>query len=391
MALRRALVRLTVLTALSLGGCYSAHGARGRDASGDSDAGREVDAAIELDAHVPADAGHEQCAFVEGALLFEVEPLTDGFSSASRGIDALGRVYLEMDDRAMRRDPAGGIVSLDEVAGLAPGSIARIGNVAPDGAFAGALVDGARARAFVWTPSTGMIDLSLDDESDSMAIAIGGDGMVLVNEARRASLRTTSRDVLPLGLPPDPDPRRAVVDALDVAANGTVVGTSTADTSLDVWRAFAWRGDAGLELLPNDGALASRALAVSDDGAIIVGTASALTRREMTPVRWRERVLERIPLLDRPELAWGAAQDVTIDGVIVGSDTGPSATGPTAYAWMLVGDVKIALDALLADGGWHVTRAVRVTRDLHVLAVAAREGSEVREAVLLRPRCDVAR
>ncbi|AKF10422.1 hypothetical protein DB32_007571 [Sandaracinus amylolyticus] len=357
-----------------LGGCYLDHGATERDGG------------TTHDAHVEPDV----CAFEPGGELFEVQALSDNLPSTPYDVDASGRVYLEVLGDTYRWDAPGELLSLDALTGVSPWRIARIARVAPDGSLAGQIWHGEQTHAFVWSAASGVVDLSLDDTVESSATAIGADGMVLVNEARRASLRTTTRHVLPLGLPPDGHSRHAVVQALDVAADeaGSVVGTSTADETLDVWRAFVWTHAAGHRLLPNDGALHSRALAISDDGAFIVGTASSLTSSVMTPVVWRREVIARIPLLPLPDLAWGAATDVNDRGVIVGTDSGPSATGPEAYGWMMVGERKLALDALLAEGdAWHVTRAVRVTADLRVLAVAEREGSDVREAVLLRPRC----
>ncbi|UJR86168.1 hypothetical protein [Sandaracinus amylolyticus] len=377
---------------LALGGCFLDHGATERYGGAterDGGATERDGGPPPIDAHVEPDV----CAFEPGAAIFDVEVLADELASEPYDVDAAGRVYLGILGDSYRWDGPGVLVSLDALTGSPAGRIARIAGVAPDGSFAGQMWQDERTHAFVWSEASGLVDLSEDDDEDSSATAIAPNGTIVVNEARRASLRLASRLTQLLGLPPDANTRHAVVQALDIVQNGTstVVGTSTADETLGVWRAFVWTGAGELRLLPNDGALRSRALAISDDGAFIVGTASSLTSDAMTPVVWRGELIARIPLLPVPELAWGAATDVNDHGVIVGGDTGPSVTGPNAYGWMMVGDRKLAIDALLADGAaWHVTRAVRVTEDLRVLAVAQREGSEVREAVMLRPRCALA-
>lgn len=375
-----------IAAVLAHAGCHAHHGAGDRDA-GPTDAG-PTDAGPP-DAALPSDGG-APCDLEPGAALYDVVALSAA-TARPTAMDGAGRVYGFVEDgpaaepRAFRWSQEAGLERLDDVLALADGTVVSIEDARDDGSIAGALRVGGDAHAFVWTPEGGLVDLSLED-GPSSATAILADGSVLVNAERRASLRTAGT-MLPLGLPPDGDPRRALVDGLAASASGVVIGASSSDASLDVLRAFRFTTATGLELLPSLGGQRDRAHAVRADGRTIVGTASTLGSDVMRPVLWRDGTIEAIPLLEGVDVAWGAALDVNERGLIVGVDQGPDLGGPISLGWILVHDRKIALDALLADRRWQIRRAIAIDDALRIAAVAHDPTSARDRAVLLVPRC----
>lgn len=379
---------IPLLSFFVMGGCYLGH-----EAPRDGGASPGDDAAIV----VPADGGElddgglDPCGLRPGAELFDVIPVAGGTTSTPRAIDATGRVYGEMDlddpagARAFRWDPSGGVESLDLALGLPAGTIVEVAGVGDDGTLAGTLSAGLETHAFVWTRDRGLVDLSFEEEG-STAAALAADGTVLVNAVDRPSLRVEG-GMIPLGAPVGA-PRAAVVEALDVGKLGqVVVGSVQLDPALSATRAFRRSSVTGAyELLPTPGGERSRAVAISEDGRFVVGSASLPGSDAMRPMLWQDGELVQLPVVDRPGLAWGAALDVNDGGVIVGADTG-SASGELSVGWVRIGNRKLALDVLLATPGWRVRSARVVTDDLQILAVAQREGSSTREAVLLEPRC----
>lgn len=327
-----------------------------------------------------------------GAAIYDVVEVAEA-GARPTAMDGAGRVYGFVDDGAapgervaFRWSEDAGLEHLDDALGLARGTIVSIDDARDDGSFAGARQIDGDARAFVWTPARGLVDLSLED-APSTATAILADGSVLVNAERRASIRTEGA-MLPLGLPPDGDPRDALVDGLAAGAGGVVVGASASDVRLDVLRAFRFTTARGIELLPSLGGLRNRAHALTADARVIVGSASLLTSDTMHPVLWRDGVIEEIPLLDHPDVAWGAALDVNEREVVVGVDEGPHVGGPVSLGWILVGARKLALDVLLADPRWQIRRAIAIDDALRIGALARDPATSSPRAVLLVPRCD---
>ena len=364
---------------LSFAGCYGHHGASQHDAG-------SADAAAP-DARVPGDGG-APCGLEPGAALYDVVELAAA-TARPTAMDRAGRVYGLVEDgpsgapRAFRWSQAAGLEHLDDALALGDGTIVSVEDARDDGSFAGSLRAGGDAHAFVWTPEAGLFDLSLE-EGPSSATAILPDGSVLVNAERRASLRTAGT-MLPLGLPPDGDPHRALVDGLAVSDTGVVVGASSSDVSLDVLRAFRFTTATGLELLPSFGGLRNQAHAITDDGRLVVGAASTLGSDVMVPVLWRDDTIEAIPLLEGVDASRGAALGVNGRGLIVGADQDLGTA--VSLGWILVGDRKIALDALLSDRRWTIRRAIAIDDALRIAAVAHDPASARDRAVLLDPRC----
>lgn len=371
---------IALLPLLVMGGCYLGH-----EAPRDGGAPPGDDAAIV----VPGDGGPDLCGFDPGAQLFDVIPVAGGTASIPRAIDGAGVVYGEMDlddpagPRAFRWDPRSGVESLDLALGLPAGTIVEVAGVSDDGTVAGTMAAGLETHAFVWTRAGGLVDLSFEEQG-STAAALAPDGSVLVNAVDRASLRVGT-GLVPLGIP-NGATRATIVEALDIGESAHVVGTVRFDPTVDASRAFLRSPTGGYQLLPTPGGTRSRAVAVSDDGRFAVGSATLPGSDAMRPMLWQDGELVQLPVLARPGVAWGVALDVNTRGVIVGADTG-SASGDPSHAWVRIGIRKLAVDTLLATGGWHVRSARVVTEDLRILAVAEREGSTRREAVLLEPRC----
>jgi probable HAF family extracellular repeat protein len=109
--------------------------------------------------------------------------------------------------------------------GLAGTSAAPI---AVGAALKGSDLNGATFHAFRWTPASGLQDLGLTTGTQSIAIAISGDGTVVVGEATDAS---------------------------------------------GFWRAFRWTASTGMVDIGTLGGPESAAYAVNQDGSVIVGTA----------------------------------------------------------------------------------------------------------------------
>lgn len=156
--------------------------------------------------------------------------------------------------------------------------------IAVGAALKGSDVNGATNHAFRWTPGSGLEDLGLTTGTQSIAIAISGDGNVVVGEATDASgfwraFRWTSatgmQDIGTLGGP----------ESVAYAASqdgSVIVGTSLNSSLSDSNDAFIWTASTGMlslrSVLDSDGVHSAdnwvrvtSATGISADGTIITG------------------------------------------------------------------------------------------------------------------------
>jgi probable HAF family extracellular repeat protein len=180
-------------------------------------------------------------------------------------------------------------------------------------------------RPFIWTPTTGMVDMgtlffqpgnSLGDSGSAVDINDAGQavGFSLVGSAspeRHAFLWTQSGGMVDLGTLMDSSSTARAVNA-----NGQVVGSSfTFADQVIRSRAFSWTQAGGMVALPTLGGSFNSASAVSDNG-LVVGSSS-------TPNNLHHAVL------------WTPSGELVDLGVLGGIGTGATAVNDSG---MVIGD-----------------------------------------------------
>lgn len=213
-----------------------------------------------------------------------------------------------------------------------------------------------QARAFRWTPASGMQDLGALGGNDSWAYDVSWDGSVVVgatynsaNQARayRWTAESGMRDLGTLG--------GASSAAYGVSADGaTIVGF--AQNVQGFPRASRWQNGA-IQNLGTLGGVHSNAVSVSADGTVVVGTAQDARGRERA-FRWTaQRGMEDLGALGGL-FSW--ANDVSADGSVVVGYAPDSWGNDRAYRWTAetgmqdigtLGGTHSWATAVSADGG----------------------------------------
>lgn len=167
------------------------------------------------------------------------------------------------------------------------------------------------------------------DPSESYALAVSGDGRVVVGGSIAGAFRWTAETGLVyLGsLPGTPAGTRSV--AFAVSHDGSVI-VGEAENAEGRLRAFRWTASTGMEDLGllgpvTGGSPASWARAVSGDGSVIVGMSSMPGVSQMVAFRWTSQTGMQtfMPFLADAEV-WGISAD---GSTVVGW------TGLTAFRW----------------------------------------------------------
>ncbi|HTB79398.1 MAG TPA: hypothetical protein VK717_00785 [Opitutaceae bacterium] len=178
--------------------------------------------------------------------------------------------------QAYRWTEAGGMVGLGADNSFA-GAVSADGDVVV-GEVAIAPQEGGFEHAFSWTQATGLQDLGTLGGDYSAAAGVSSNGDVITGVAANAegewlAFRWTQlTGMVGLDLPPGDD----LCELAIVSANGRVIVGQTESLDVGVTHSFRWTERHGLENIP---ALSPgqqiRAVAVSDDGSVIVGAAMA--------------------------------------------------------------------------------------------------------------------
>ncbi|BCL74692.1 hypothetical protein JHS3_04280 [Jeongeupia sp. HS-3] len=206
-----------------------------------------------------------------------------GSGSSAAAINDAGRIVgaaqnRDGQQRAFSWMSSEGMVDLGTLGGKTSAAAA----VNSDGRVIGsAQTASGQLHAFAWPSSDGMADLGTLGGKDSTAVGINNSGEV-IGRAQTASgtwhaflWRQTGGGMLDLGTLGG---KTSTAAAINYA--GVVVGT--AQTASGEWRAFAWSSVSGMVDLNSRltgapaGIKLSGALAVSDDGAIVVQTNQGL-------------------------------------------------------------------------------------------------------------------
>ncbi len=233
-------------------------------------------------------------------------------------------------------------------------------------------------RAFRWSKASGFQILDLPPGHDeSTAWGVSGNGAIIVGEcsslAQEWAFRWTNGKMVPLDDLPG-GKKKSV--ALAISLDGTtIVGYSHSQNGSE---AVAWttngaqgngaqgNGARGLGSLGGK-RFASRAFAVSANGAVIVG--DSLSPQGAEAFRWTQQT-GMVPLGDLPGgISHSRASGVSADGnAIVG--TANSENGPEAFIW--TPETKIqSLGQLLAQQGlakgWRLQEAYGISSDGKVI------------------------
>lgn len=205
------------------------------------------------------------------------------FYSIAFGVSADGSVVVGQGwasgFTAFRWTSAGGMVSLGVAPDDDPARIATA--VSADGSVvAGVYGTLGDPEAFLWTSTTGVI--GLDDPSgpsDSIAYGISADGTTVVGERGLAAFRWTSGGGMQsLGTLPNGSGLRS---ALAVSADGSVI---VGEAPLE---AFRWTSTGGAVGLGQLNGHATRALGLSADGTVVVGSNGEL-EPDREAFRWTD-------------------------------------------------------------------------------------------------------
>ncbi|MEI6566178.1 MAG: PEP-CTERM sorting domain-containing protein [Verrucomicrobiota bacterium] len=208
---------------------------------------------------------------------------------------------------------------------------------------------------FVWTPTSGMVNLGVACNTPR---AVSADGKALVgtgaNEiGQPAAFRRTSQGVSFIG----PLSGGRFADAYGVSADGSVViGTSQSSVGDRAFRWAAGEGMTGLGVIP--GAVSSEGYGISGNGLVVVGSSAGHA------VRWNKG--EDILDLGDPEGAT-SGQSVAVaasdDGsVIVGRAAG------SAFIWDVTHGSRWISEMLTNDfgldlEGWGLDEALSISAD----------------------------
>jgi probable HAF family extracellular repeat protein len=215
------------------------------------------------------------------------------YRSFANAVSADGKVIvgdsLSRDSSvAFRWTRTGGMVSLG---GLPGGNgYSNANGVSADGSvIVGTSVSPLGQEAFRWTETGGMVGLGdlPGGQFSSAAYGVSSDGYIVVGYARRSptsglneAFRWTQSDGM-IGLGHVPGHPNDSTTALDVSANGSVVVGYTSNGV----EAFIWTAEKGMRSMRDvliidydldclEGWTLSQAVAVSDDGRVIVGWGS---------------------------------------------------------------------------------------------------------------------
>lgn len=149
-----------------------------------------------------------------------------------------------------------------------------------------------------------------------------------------------------------------------------LVGTQT-NTSTGLTSAFQWTLLGGKQYLPAlNGGISSQALAASNDGGVIVGTALDGTTGKRTAVFWDGTGVHAMSFLNNGDYADASA--VSADGsVIAGTANDGVLNNDTAVIWNSAGDITSL--GHLGDGEFSF--ALGVSSDGHVVVGYAQNGA----------------
>jgi len=242
-------------------------------------------------------------------------------SSYASAVDASGDVVVgNSSARAFRWTPAGGLESL-----LPSVSSSWAHGVSADGhTVVGTWYVGG-ARAFRWTANTGAQDLGLlPGWSRADALDVSADGSVVVGQLSNiggqsiAFRWTAAMGMQDLGTPPG---GASFLGAVAVSDDGSVVVGNAWVLGL---KSFVWTAATGMRLLdtyPSSGYEPSVA-DLSGDGRVAVGLASPLSYAPDVAVRW-DLATNTMQILPLPGTTWSYAYKTNRDGsVVVGTGIG---------------------------------------------------------------------
>jgi probable HAF family extracellular repeat protein len=231
-------------------------------------------------------------------------------------------------------------------------------------ALSGALVLGTAEPAIGEAIFTGLGYLPSSDLPSSEALAVSGDGSVVVGRSRSASgteaFRWTVNDgMASLGPPPFPVPFPFFSEALAVSGDGSVVvGRSRSASGTE---AFHWTAKCGMVFFTPGEIFHSAAHGVSADGSTVVGGLSG--DRVFEAFRWTETG-GLMPLGDLPggmpeNFSWASA--VSADGsVVVGRGSSDLGRRFEAFRWTIGGGMRGLGDL---PGGEFFSLALDVSAD----------------------------
>ena len=203
-----------------------------------------------------------------------------GVDSVARGVSADGSLVVGYAntgaaDHAVYWDTAGVLHDIHDGA-LALNSDAYA--ISSDGkVIVGEYQDlASRSQSYYWTSILGMVKINpVAGDTESSACAVNSDGTVIVGDSGTAASGIAYRWTASSGIATS----LGVIDAFGgtsasiangVSADGSVVvGSSTSATTL--FAAYRWTQETGMVDLGSLGGFWSEALAVSDDGEIVVG------------------------------------------------------------------------------------------------------------------------
>lgn len=215
----------------------------------------------------------------------------------------------------------------------------------------GSLVEPGRHQAFRWTKSGGMIPLSGGPFTDTTAIDVSENGLVIVGAGNdNLGFRwTMAEGIVGLG-------------GVTMAANGL-----TPDGSVIVGgsNAYRWTSGTGSVVLPFDSAQG-----ISADGSVIVGFVSP--RTVFRAVRWTQATgvvsLGALPATDQQSLATAVSAD---GSVIVGTSSSGTA-GSVPFRWTEASGM-VSLGSL--PGGTPYSSAYDLSADGSIIVGVANNSS----------------
>ncbi|MFN0132295.1 MAG: GC-type dockerin domain-anchored protein [Phycisphaerales bacterium] len=196
-----------------------------------------------------------------------------GGGSDTYGVNATGDMVVGVSaGRAFRWTPTGGMQSL----GFLPGGNNSWGTGvnAVGTTVVGHSLAPSEPHAFRWTAQLGMVDLgTFPGESRSWAQAISADGSVVIGYAelagRNRAVAWTGMGIQDLGVLSTGD----FSSATAVNDDGSVIVGWGSGAGAPPYQAFRWTTVGGMQNIGmTAGAKSCRALGVSGDGAIVVGT-----------------------------------------------------------------------------------------------------------------------
>jgi probable HAF family extracellular repeat protein len=294
-----------------------------------------------------------------GADFVPLGQLPGGGASSAQAVSADGSVVvgsacvggcaLYLGLNAFRWTSDGGMVS---IGGSFASDVSADGSVVVGGDVSSS---GVSMGDFRWTESSGLAGIGLSGAGLVWDVSVSADGAVVVGQNDSEAYRWTSESgAFGLG---DLFGGDFSSRALDVSADGTVVVGSSSSASGD--EAFRWTSDGGMVGLGNlTGHNGSVAHAVSADGSVVVGWSSYSDNVHVysqEAFRWTSDG-GMVGLSDLPGgRSWSGALDVSADGSVVVGYRG-SASGPEAFVWDAINGMRSVSDVLTDLGldmtGW---------------------------------------